>query len=302
MKILILGSCGFIGSHLVDYYVNKNHAVVGCDLMEHAADQYQYRKLSVLSSDFDALLLQHQFDCCINASGSGNVSFSLNQPLSDFESNALVVAKVLETIKRTQPSCKFIQISSAAVYGNPDKLPVSETDAIHPLSPYGYHKWMSEIICKEYSDLFNLNIAVLRPFSVYGNGLKKQLFWDICQKLKKNSAVSLSGTGSETRDFIHISDLAALTDEIISKGEFCGEVYNAATGVQTSIQQIASLFAEIFPEAEEISFTGNSRAGDPLNWQADISKITRLGYTAKTSLSEGVKDYINWYLKHMHEG
>ena len=75
---------------------------------------------------------------------------------------------------------------------------------------------MSEIICKEYYHLYNLPITIIRPFSVYGNGLKKQLFWDICEKQLRNKNIILFGTGKETRDFLHISDLLQLIDALLS--------------------------------------------------------------------------------------
>jgi len=85
--------------------------------------------------------------------------------------------------------CKYLHISSAAVYGNPKQLPVKETDNCQPLSPYGWHKWMSELICQEYFRLYNIRSLIVRPFSVYGPGLRKQLFWDLYGKaFGKNSS------------------------------------------------------------------------------------------------------------------
>jgi UDP-glucose 4-epimerase len=293
-KILILGSQGFIGSHIIKHFCKSKNIIFGCDLIEFDSSEYHYSKLSVLSSDFEQLFISNSFDVCINASGSGNVGFSVENPLSDFEANALAVFKILDCIKKHQPSCKYLHISSAAVYGNPIKLPINENDGTNPLSPYGFHKLMSETICKEFHQLFGISIAIIRPFSVYGNGLKKQLLWDICQKLENNNTIELFGTGMESRDFIHINDLVQIIDLIISKATFKCDVFNVANGEETTIKNLATIFKSYFL-GKEISFSGKSKIGDPLNWKADINKMISLGYSPKVILEDGVSNYITWF-------
>lgn len=295
MNLLILGSCGFIGSALCRHFINAKYAVIGCDLIEHNTDEYSYHKISVLSSDFEALIAENKFDVCINASGSGNVSYSIEHPQSDFDGNTVAVFKIADAIRRYQPNCKLLHISSAAVYGNPVCLPIIETAPLSPLSPYGYHKLMSEMICKEYSTIYKIPLIIIRPFSVYGNGLKKQLLWDICRKLSANDSITLFGSGNETRDFIHIEDLLKLIQILIAKANFDGSVYNAASGIETSIKNIADLVVTYFPGKKEIQFSGNNKIGDPINWKADISKIKALGFNPEKILEEQVKNYINWY-------
>jgi UDP-glucose 4-epimerase len=295
MNILILGSCGFIGSHLSAHFMSDGHALTGCDLVENAGAGYAYRKVSVLSSDFDTLFSNNAFDICINASGSGNVSYSIMQPLSDFEANTMAVAKVLDTIRKIRPACKYLHISSAAVYGNPVSLPVTEEMAFHPLSPYGWHKLMSEMICREYHEVYGLPVAILRPFSVYGNGLRKQLLWDVCTKLQDQERVTLFGTGKESRDFIHIEDLCSLIDHVIAKSDFNADVYNAGNGVQVQVGTIAGLLQQYFISGKSIAFSGEGRKGDPLFWEADISKVAKLGYRPKISLEAGVKEYVSYF-------
>ena len=295
MNILIIGSQGFIGSHLVKYFLSENNQVTGCDLVENISSDYTYHKVSVLSPDFETVFSNQNFNVCINAAGSGNVGYSLEHPISDFEANSIIVSKILDTIRKQQPNCRYIQISSAAVYGNPESLPVPEDAAIQPLSPYGYHKWMSEIICMEYTRIYNIPVAVIRPFSVYGLGLKKQIFWDICQKTRRQKDIQLFGTGKETRDFIHIGDLVKSVALIIEKSSFNGDVYNIASGKETKISEIGELFEKILNNQIKISFSGSVKKGDPGNWKADISKITELGFIPEKPLKEGLLDYINWF-------
>ncbi len=293
--ILVIGSQGFIGSHIVQYFLSHRFEVFGCDLVEFNTEKYHYKKISILSSDFEKLFLENNFDVCINASGSGNVGFSVENPISDFEANSLAVIKALDTIRKYQPTCKYIHISSAAVYGNPKQLPVKESDTMSPLSPYGYHKMISELICKEYHHLYQLQISILRPFSVYGNGLKKQLLWDICQKLQHSDNITLFGTGNESRDFIHIADLVQLIQLIIKKSTFNCDVFNAASGVETTIKSLTSIVEKQFNGAKTIGFSGKIKQGDPLNWVSSINKLKEIDFSTTIDFETGVINYLNWF-------
>ncbi len=252
--------------------------------------------MSVLSSEFEYFFLNNSFDVCINASGSGDVGYSIVNPLNDFESNALAVTKILDCIKSYQPKCKYLHISSAAVYGNPLKLPIQESDALSPLSPYGFNKLISETICREYYQIFGISIAIIRPFSVYGDGLKKQLLWDLCNFLSNSDYVELYGSGMESRDFIHVIDVVRIVDLIIEKTSFNCEIFNVANGQEVLIRDLVILVKNEFIN-KEIGFTGTQKAGDPLNWKADITKINTLGYLPLVNLKDGIENYTKWFRK-----
>lgn len=294
--VLILGSEGFIGSHLVKHFLQQQYSVHGCDLFETAHHTgYAYTKVSRLSPEWEEIFEKQSYNYCINAAGSGNVPYSMTHPLSDFESNTLDTVRVLDAIRRLNKNCRYLHISSAAVYGNPEKLPVHESDKKMPLSPYGWNKLMAELSCSEYHVVYGIATAVIRPFSVYGNGLRKQLLWDICNKLNSADAIQLFGTGNESRDFIHIADLTALIQYIIEKAEFTGEVFNAASGQETTIKAIAGIFENYHQGKKKIGFSGEVRKGDPLNWRADIIAIRKLGFTCSVQLQEGISNYIEWF-------
>ena len=296
MRIFIIGSQGFIGSHLCDYFIGKGYEVYGADLAEsHANSAYSYFKVSRLSHALEELFNANTFDFCINASGSGNVYYSMTHPIEDFEANAFDVIKILDAIRKYNQSCKFVHISSAAVYGNPLKLPIIETDALHPISPYGYHKMISEIICKEYATLFGISVAIIRPFSIFGTRLRKQLFWDISVKLKQADSITLFGTGFETRDFIHISDFVLLIERVMSNTSFEGEVFNAAAGREIAINEVTDIFECFYERQKKIIFNGCSKPGDPINWRADIDRIKNIGFVATADFKKEVLNYIRWF-------
>lgn len=294
-NILILGSEGFIGKTLVQHFLHQQYSVYGCDLYETVDSGYHYFKVSRLSPEWEEIFTTYKFTYCVNASGSGNVPYSMTHPFTDFEANTLDTIRVLDVIRRHNRDCKYLHISSAAVYGNPDVLPVSENACRKPLSPYGWHKLMAEHVCQEYFELYNVQTTVVRPFSVYGNGLRKQLLWDICSKLRVANSITLFGTGKESRDFIQVKDLCQLVELILQRDKFAFEVFNAASGKETFIKEIANIFEDRYKGNKSIKFNGESRSGDPVNWRADITKATSIGFHATTPLEEGIMNYINWF-------
>jgi UDP-glucose 4-epimerase len=297
IKLLILGSEGFIGSHLVKHFLLQDYEVIGCDLFEtsQVGDTYTYVKVSRLSPEWEEVFATFKPAVCINAAGSGSVPYSVQHPFSDFEANTLDTARLLDVLRRLSPESKYLHISSAAVYGNPASLPVDEKAALHPLSPYGWHKLMAENLCSEYHSIFSVPVSVIRPFSVYGAGLRKQLLWDICTKLRHAGEISLFGTGKESRDFIHVTDLAVLVDCIVRRSPFKNDIYNAASGRETTIEEIAREFERCYDGAKTISFSGKGRAGDPVNWKADIRKAGSLGFQPAVALPDGIRNYISWF-------
>lgn len=296
MKILIVGSKGFIGSHCMTYFKSRNHDVMGCDI--HDSAEPNYISMKSISNDFNYLFKNNTFDLCINAAGSAYVNFSFEYPEKDFELNVSLVINLLGAIKNNLPKCKFINFSSAAIYGNPIKLPIQEDANTYPLSPYGYHKLLSEKVLYEYNRFFGLENCSLRVFSAYGEGLKKQLFWDIYNNSLLKDEIKLYGTGMESRDFIYILDLMQIVELIIQKGDFKGECYNIGNGEEVYIKDAAKLLLDELEWKGTIIFSGDSKVGDPLNWKADIQKILDLGYKRKYGFLEGIKNYSSWLKSH----
>lgn len=293
MKILIIGSKGFIGSHLVQYFTKKNFDVWQCDVVVDYVLP-QYFQVDASNADYLEIFETQLFDVCLNCSGAASVPDSLVHPQRDFTLNTSHVYKLLSAIQRYNAACKFVNLSSAAVYGNPTRLPIKETAELKPISPYGNHKLMAEMICKEFYDFFEINTCSLRIFSAYGNGLKKQLFWDLYHKMQNSLMIKMFGTGNETRDFIHVDDIARAIELIIQHSAFTGEVINVANGVEVSIKEVIGVFVNIDNWNGEIAFSGSERPGDPINWQADITLIKSFGYVPSMTMEQGLKNYIQW--------
>ena len=121
---------------------------------------------------------------------------------------------------------RLLLVSSAAVYGDPERLPVSEDAPLAPISPYGRHRAEAEEVALQ----SGAPVVIARVFSAYGEGLRRQVLWDVAQRALVGGPVELSGTGEETRDFVHARDVAAAISAIAQRSAFDGEIVNVATG------------------------------------------------------------------------
>ena len=275
MRILIFGSLGFIGSSLKMFF------------KEGSID---------VSDDVNSLSKEIliNYDIFINCAGASNVSASFHDPQNDFNKNTILVQCLLEKIRLSgNQKIRFINISSAAVYGTPKYLPIKVTEELNPISPYGYDKMLAEDICKMYNHCFGVKTLSLRVFSAYGNGQKKMLMWDLLKKFNDNSnSVQLYGSGRETRDFIHIHDIFYQIKLVIENAEFNGESINIGNGEEISVNQIAHIFKTCLNSTKIIEFNNFIREGDPLNWCADINELVDWGYKKSINLETGIMLYI----------
>ncbi|MBF4465672.1 NAD(P)-dependent oxidoreductase [Flavobacterium sp. LC2016-12] len=298
MKYLIIGSKGFIGENLKKHLEkNVGTTVWGADVVVDYVDNEKYFLIDASNSDYKSIFETEHFDVCINCSGAASVPDSILHPLRDYQLNTVNVFKMLDAIRTYQPKCKFINLSSAAVYGNPGLLPIKEDALVIPLSPYGIHKLQSEQICSEFFRFFEIATCSLRIFSAYGEGLKKQLFWDLYRKTKDQKQIDLFGSGRESRDFIYILDLVNAIELVANKADFCGETINIANGEEVFIEDCVASFYNNFDDTISYSFSGQGRAGDPNNWIADISILKSLGYERKYNLEKGLENYYRWILE-----
>lgn len=294
MNVLIVGSKGFIGSHALQYFRSINdYEVWGADVVSDYTTKH-YFLIDASNSDFRHIFETQSFDVCINCSGAASVPDSITHPLRDYLLNTVNVFKILDAIRQLQPDCKFINLSSAAAYGNPESLPLREGALESPMSPYGYHKKAADDLCHEFFRFFNVGTCSLRIFSVYGNGLNKQLFWDLAQKADSNNKFALYGTGEESRDFIHVMDLLDAILLILKNAPLRGQIINVANGEEVYIKDAVRIFLNALEWNGTYTFSGESRKGDPINWKADITQLKSYGYKQKISLEQGLQQYASW--------
>ena len=259
-KMIITGVNGFIGRCAMEYF-SKDYEITGIDLAdrycEDGAEIHYYQcNMSKDSQELANIFTGVQPDVILHCAGSANVGASIVNPMADLDGNLHSLYQLLLALKSFEKRPKIIFLSSAGVYGNPKQLPITEKDALAPISPYGVHKQM-------------------------GEELRKQLLWDIYQKYLNTGRIDLFGTGNETRDFIHISDILRAL-ELILAYQGSEEIFNVANGEEVSIRELAEIYAKQLGENTDIvRFNGETKVGDPQNWRADISLLKKIGYEKK---------------------
>jgi UDP-glucose 4-epimerase len=296
--ILITGVNGFIGRYVARYFTQQNWTVIGIGKSspENAPTENltNYYRLQLPHSDLNEIVKKYQPNLCIHCAGRASVPLSLSSPDTDFHSNTVITFELLNCLRNFSPKCKFILLSSAAVYGNPASLPVDETQLAKPISPYGFHKLYCEQLCLEFAKVYQLSTASVRIFSAYGPGLRRQVVWDICNRVITQPVLKLKSTGKESRDFIHVKDIIQALAIISERASMEGEVYNLGSGTEISIAQLAQMIIDISGSNKVIEFDGIFQTGTPLNWQANISKLEKLGFSSSIPFEEGIRAFFNW--------
>lgn len=300
MKILITGISGFLASYLVNDFEKKGNEIIGIshEAKKATLKEHKLFTLHLPDKEIYKVIKDEQPDVVIHAAGTASVPISVESPYNDFSISVPGTAMLLDAIRLYKPDAHFIFLSSAAVYGNPDQIPIKETSAIHPISPYGFHKRMGELLCEEYATIYGINCSILRVFSAYGKGLKRQVVYDIVSKfvkaLEAKSTVTLWGTGKESRDFIHALDVAQAINLIINNPKEGNQIYNCASGNELSIQKLAEIVNQQMGKEVDYQFNQQTRKGDPLNWVADISRLSTLGFNPTVSIESGIKEIVHW--------
>jgi len=297
-KILITGAKGFLGSYTSKYFKASGYETYGIGHNTFSDLDNKTKEIDYWIKDdvsMKAILeFKKSFDVIIHCAGSGSVNYSFEHTNEDFEKTVDGTLAVLEYMKLYNPKAQLIYPSSPAVQGeHPDK-PIKEEYIGKPASPYGYHKKIVEDLCQNYSKEFGLNISIVRLFSVYGNGLKKQLLWDACNKINNaQDQVDFWGTGEETRDFIHISDVMSLFDILLrQKNKYL--LINGGNGTRHTVRKVVEMIRNLIGSKVHINFNNKVNRGNPIYYWADTQKLENYGFNAKKNLNQELKNYVEW--------
>ncbi|MBX7199789.1 MAG: NAD(P)-dependent oxidoreductase [Rhodospirillaceae bacterium] len=289
----VTGSAGFIGGNVARHLADNGWSVVGID--RRAAPPGIHVAGALSSATFaKALDVAGAPALVFHGAGGSSVGESVRDPAASQRDTVDATKELLDFLAANAPSTKVVFPSSAAIYGAADAVPLAEGRAPNPVSPYGRHKLAAEQLCLDAANR-GLRIAVVRLFSVYGPGLRKQLPWELGLKvLAGGPHIELSGTGAETRDFLDVDDVAALTVFLANTPFATPLVVNGGTGVATRVDAFAEMLADSLGAQVRITFNGQARAGDPRHYQADITRLRALGFTPRTDLKAGLKRYAVW--------
>jgi UDP-glucose 4-epimerase len=229
-------------------------------------------------------------DAIIHCAGGSSVAASIQDPAADFAKTVPPVRALLERL--CERPARLVLVSSAAVYGNTEHVPIPETAALAPVSPYGEHKQQCEQLCIDYGRR-GVASTIVRLFSVYGPGLKKQLLWDACRKLEAGNAV-FGGTGEEQRDWLHVDDAASLLVVAAERASSEVTIVNGGSGDGTRVRDVVEMISRELG-AGAPTFSGGVRPGDPPRYIADITRARAFGWQPTVDLARGIREYVAWF-------
>ncbi len=300
MLVLVTGARGAIGRHVVRQAKSQGNRVAGLGHGAWTSDGElppidAWVNGSVDADNLAALRRQAGTpDLIVHLAGGSLVGASITHPAEDFRRTVESAQKLLEWMRVSAPSARLVLASSAAVYGDGHAGPIPENARTAPTSPYGTHKAIVEMLAQSYARQYSLSVAILRLFSVYGPGLRKQLIWDVSNRLLAGERdVTLGGTGKEQRDFLYISDAAAMLLDASAKAGTTAPVFNGSGGSAIQISDLAAMAASHFPGVN-ITFSGQSRLGDPFSLVANTQAADAAGLVATVPLASGLDETFQW--------
>ena len=287
---LVTGGAGFIGTNLVSALLEKGYTVKVVDdltagnknRLPAAADFYQedIRNTDALAEIFSGV------DIVVHLAALPRVQFSIEEPVMVHDVNVNGTLSVLEAAKRAQVK-RVVFAATSAAYGDQEVLPLSIDLPVAPKSPYALHKYIGEEYMRLWSQLFSIETVSLRFFNVYGphldpDGAYALVIGRFLKLAKDGQALSITGDGEQTRDFVHVLDVAeAITLAGLSDTVGKGEVLNVGSGKETSINTLAKMIGgDVVYVAPRF---------EPKHTLADISQTkTLLGWEPKVGLEEGI--------------
>jgi UDP-glucose 4-epimerase len=297
MKILITGGAGFIGHNLAIRLKNNGFEVSVLDSLERstgfAFERLKEENIPVVRAGVENTDVVKNalkgVDAVVHAAAYTDVAESMENPVLYLDNNALGTALVAEASLKTGVKL-LIYLSSAAVYGDPVRLPIDENHPTNPLSPYGLSKLMGEDVVRFFSRL-GLNYIVLRLFNVYGPGQNAAyagVITRFMERVRKGLPPVVYGDGEQTRDFIHVEDVSQAVELAVS-AQCLNQVFNIGAGKPVRIRDLAILVMRLHGVYGEPVYA-EKRPGDIKHSYADVSKaMSLLGFKPRIGLDEGLK-------------
>ena len=295
-KILITGAEGFIAKNLTNFLDKKGFKIFGIGNKKYnkkISEKFGYQFLS--SKKINTNNLKKEFknlDLIIHCAGSGSVGLSKKE---NYKKNYLTTKSVLDFSVQLKEKPKIIFMSSYSLYGNSYTKPINENCALKPTSSYALTKKSSEDILLKYSQVYGLKIVILRLASIYGEGLKKQLIFDSCEKISNNRNI-FYGTGNEIRDWLHVSDLCALVYKVIKKDLKKNMIVNCGSGKGSRVKDIIEIVKKQFNPSIKIKYV-KAKQKSPNVLITDIKLAKSFKWAPKINIKKGILEYTKWYKK-----
>lgn len=328
--ILVTGSAGFIGAHLVRRLLEGSEpvSVVGLDNLngyyDPALKAYRLREIEKVAGEHpecrytfikgdisdralvERLFEEYRFDIVVNLAAQAGVRYSIENPGAYVESNVLGFYNILEACRKW-PVEHLVYASSSSVYGGNSKVPFSTEDKVDtPVSLYAATKKSNELFAHVYSKLYGIPTTGLRFFTVYGPaGRPDMAYFGFTDKLRRGETIELYGFGECRRDFTYIDDIVEGVVRVIRKAPAPYSIYNIGGGQPENLLDFVNILQEELVRAgvlpQDYDFEAHKelvpmQPGDVPTTYADASALERdFGFTPKITLREGLRKFAEWY-------
>lgn len=312
---LVTGGAGFIGSSLADFLLKEDYKVVVidnfCDFYDPSIkrnnvkdnlDNPNYKLYEIdlrCKNDVEKVFRENKIDVVIHLAAMAGVRPSIENPILYQEVNCIGTQNLLEVMKEYGVK-NLVMASSSSVYGNNKKVPFKETDIVdYAISPYAATKKSNEVMTHVYHKLFNMNVIMLRFFTVYGPRQRPDLAINKFTRLMLNDEeVTMFGDGTTSRDYTYIDDIVSgiySSINYVLNNKDVYEIVNLGNSSPVSLKEMINTIAEVLDKEPKIKEMPMQQ-GDVNITYADISKAKEmLNYDPKTPFKEGIEKFVKWY-------
>lgn len=297
LKVLVTGGLGFIGSHLVDRYVDLGHEVLILDnlstgTLANLNQKARFVPISLLDNKLSEWVLFEKPDIISHHAAQVSVRNSVSDPMHDVEMNLLSTIRLLQAAGLAGVKKFIFSSSGGTVYGETENLEIPETYHGKPISPYGINKLAAEFYIHFYAKQYGFQSVILRYSNVYGlrqnphseSGVVS-IFID---RIQNGLEPVVYGDGEQVRDYIHVNDVVNANMMLSQLDSPLHEIYNVGTGKGTSVNKLLTFFDQLYPDAKPPVYK-NAKAGDLYYNVLSINKLISLGWSPRLSLEEGLK-------------
>lgn len=301
MKILVTGGAGFIGSHLVDGFIENGHEVIIVDdlmtgIMDNVNKKAKFYKCDITSKELENVFKENKdIDVVVHHAAHISIRNSLEKPIFDANINIIGSLNILELCKKYNVKKIVYASSGGAVYGEPEYLPCDEKHVINPISHYGVSKHTVEHYLWLYKYLYKIDYAILRYANIYGPRQDPRCEAGVIsiflENLLNGKECQIFGDGKQTRDFVYVKDVVEANLLALYKSG----LFNISSNTQTSVNEIYALLVEIM-NIDSKPVYSDEVPGDLREIYLDYSSANKLlKWNPKDGIKEGLKETVEWF-------
>jgi len=307
MKALVTGAAGFVGSTLSEALLEAGHEVVGVDCFldyykreikegnlakARESDSYRFVEASLVDADLSGVL--EGVDWVFHQAAQAGVRASWGEDFRIYSDNNVYATQRLLEAARDSGVAGFVYASSSSVYGDTDDLPMRETSATAPVSPYGVTKLAGEHLARLYWVNYRVPVVALRYFTVYGPRQRPDMaFHRFARAVLEDSEITLYGDGTQSRDFTFVDDIVRANIAAVESNAR-GAVFNIGGGSRTTVNEVIATIGEIVGREPRVNRL-ETQKGDVKHTAADTSAAQReLDYRPRIGLREGLEREVAW--------